>query len=224
MHEPGEPRLTRPPQAFSSKNASEIGKGPVKIPIDDDVVVIGPMPKFVGGLDHPAADDVVVVLRPGSQATLKLRAEGGRTKMLTIFPATALAAAASPASRCRTARLGHWPVPPRPARSASRKGGRIHRPTPAARLGPSSSGICAGRQNDSHTSSTSPGRRGRVVTETDITSPWSASSRARERVVLPAPDGDDSTSITPAARWIRARQPSVTPGFALAHEIARPHS
>ena len=41
------------------------------------------------------------------------------------------------------------------------------------------------------------GRCGRVVTETDSSMPRSAVSSMRDSVVLPAPDGDDSTSIRP---------------------------
>jgi hypothetical protein len=43
----------------------------------------------------------------------------------------------------------------------------------------------------------SPGRLGRVVTETDRVSSGSRSSSPRAMLVLPAPDGDDSTSIRP---------------------------
>ena len=40
-------------------------------------------------------------------------------------------------------------------------------------------------------------RRVRVVTETDSSIDLSTSSSMRDSVVLPAPDGDDSTSINP---------------------------
>jgi hypothetical protein len=48
--------------------------------------------------------------------------------------------------------------------------------------------------------SISLGRRGRVVTETESDSVGSRSSRRRVIVVLPAPDGDDSTSRKPRRR------------------------
>ena len=41
------------------------------------------------------------------------------------------------------------------------------------------------------------GRGVRVVTETDISMPDSVSSSIRDKVVFPAPDGDESTSIRP---------------------------
>jgi hypothetical protein len=40
-------------------------------------------------------------------------------------------------------------------------------------------------------------RFGRVVTDTESSTAGSASSSLRESVVLPAPEGDDSTSISP---------------------------
>ena len=45
--------------------------------------------------------------------------------------------------------------------------------------------------------SISPRRGGRVVTETESAMRPSSLSRRRDKVVLPAPDGDDSTSISP---------------------------
>src|SRR5947207_13496451 len=45
--------------------------------------------------------------------------------------------------------------------------------------------------------SASPTRGLRVVTDTDISNSGSRASRRRDNVVLPAPDGDDSTSSKP---------------------------
>src|SRR5512143_1575339 len=47
---------------------------------------------------------------------------------------------------------------------------------------------------------TSPGRLGRVVAETDISSRESRARSAREIEGLPAPEGEDSTSIRPRRR------------------------
>src|SRR3990170_6863073 len=61
---------------------------------------------------------------------------------------------------------------------------------------------------------TSPGRFGRVVTETDMLRLASRSSSRREIVVLPAPDGDDSTSINPRRRM--PAKPSFEPAACIA--------
>jgi hypothetical protein len=49
--------------------------------------------------------------------------------------------------------------------------------------------------------STSPGRGLRVVADTLMVTFGSLASSPRDSVVLPAPDGEDSTSINPR-RWI----------------------
>jgi len=46
----------------------------------------------------------------------------------------------------------------------------------------------------------SPGRLDRVVTETDIIKLGSRSKSNRDRVVLPAPEGEDNINITPRRR------------------------
>jgi hypothetical protein len=48
--------------------------------------------------------------------------------------------------------------------------------------------------------STSPGRIGRVVTDTDIRMPGTLSIIMRDSVDFPAPDGEDSTNINPRRR------------------------
>src|SRR3954466_12043742 len=45
-------------------------------------------------------------------------------------------------------------------------------------------------------------RRGRVVTETESVRLDSCSRKRRVRVVLPAPDGDDNTSISPRREMV----------------------
>ena len=49
----------------------------------------------------------------------------------------------------------------------------------------------------------------RVVCEIDISMPGSASSSRRASVVLPAPEGDDSTSMRPLLRDARSIAPSL---------------
>src|SRR5262245_12086169 len=56
--------------------------------------------------------------------------------------------------------------------------------------------------------SASPGRGLRVVTDTDMRRPGSAATRRRASVVLPAPEGEDSTSSIPRRPM---REPPVTP-------------
>ena len=53
----------------------------------------------------------------------------------------------------------------------------------------------------------SPGRLARVVAETDIFSAGIRSIKSRDSVVLPAPDGEDSTNIRPRRSSPPMRRP-----------------
>ena len=126
-------------------------------------------------------------------------ADGGRMNTLTTSSARLLAQL-----------LGALPVDieqhilpggqraPRPARAACRSCCRTRSPIRAVRsASPSASKRGLIDEHDSRAPSTSPGRIGRVVADTDICKSGIRSSSMRDSVVLPAPDGDDSTNISP---------------------------
>src|SRR5262249_14195754 len=71
--------------------------------------------------------------------------------------------------------------------------------------------------------STSPGLCLRVVTETESSTPGSAASSLRDSVVLPAPEGEDSTSMSPRRAMASLSwwpPPAVIGAFPVLHPLA----
>ena len=102
------------------------------------------------------------------------------------------------------------PSPPRPARAACRRNCRAPRPIPAAHRNRAAARIRASTGNDSGRRRSRCRAAARVVTLTDSSRLGSVSSRLRAMVDLPAPDGEDSTSISP-----RRRMPAEAPSAAI---------
>ena len=90
--------------------AFRLGQAGADVAVDDDVVVLRPVAHLVGRLGHALGDDLRAVLGAGQQPLLEVARRGRQDEDGDQVGAPLVAAAAAcPASRCRTARRGRSP-------------------------------------------------------------------------------------------------------------------